>query len=128
MIGGGDFSQNRIIPDIIRSLTLNKYLEIRNPKSTRPWQHVLEPLRGYIDLSIDLYKSQKNSGESFNFGPRNKENYSVIEIVKIIQMRVANLKIKVDKNKSKFGSGLLKLNCKEANNSCLYPYFNTKKV
>lgn len=129
VIGGGDFSLNRIIPDVINSITSNKYLKIRNPKSTRPWQHVLEPLRGYIDLSIDLYKSHKNSGENFNFGPRNKENFSVKEIVKIIQTRLPNLKIKIDKKKFNFKeSGLLKLNCRKANKILgWYPYFNTKQ-
>ena len=128
VIGGGDFSLNRIIPDVIKSIKSNSILNIRSPKSTRPWQHVLEPLRGYIDLSIDLYKNCKNSGESFNFGPRNKENYSVIEIIKIIQSRIPHLRIKINKNSTFKESGLLKLNCKKAEKILGWkPYFNTKQ-
>ena len=97
VIGGGDWSANRLIPDGIRSLLRGKSIYLRNPKFNRPWQHVLEPLRGYIDLSIDLYKSSKNSGENFNFGPRSKENYKVIEIIKMIQTRIPNLEVKIDK-------------------------------
>ena len=128
VIGGGDFSSNRIIPDVIRSVTSNSILKIRSPKSTRPWQHVLEPLRGYIDLSIDLYKSSKNSGENFNFGPRSKENYKVIEIIKMIQTRIPNLEVKIDKKIDFKESGLLKLNCKKASKILSWtPYFNTKQ-
>jgi CDP-glucose 4,6-dehydratase len=67
VIGGGDFAENRIVPDLIRGVMSGTTVEIRNPESTRPWQHVLDPLTGYIvclESSIDAYKS-----ESFNFGP-----------------------------------------------------------
>ncbi len=129
VIGGGDFSHNRILPDIIRSLINKKVLKIRNPKSTRPWQHVLEPLRGYMDLSINLYHHLENSGESFNFGPNKKENFTVIEVVNFIKKIIPTLKIRIDKNNSFFKeSGLLKLNCNKAKNSLgWYPYLNTKQ-
>ncbi len=129
VIGGGDFSHNRILPDIIRSLINKKVLKIRNPKSTRPWQHVLEPLRGYMDLSINLYHHLENSGESFNFGPNKKENFTVIDVVNFIKKIIPTLKIRIDKNNSFFKeSGLLKLNCNKAKNSLgWYPYLNTKQ-
>ena len=129
VIGGGDFSENRIIPDVIRSLINNKKLNIRNPKSTRPWQHVLEPLRGYITLSINLYYQHIKSGDSFNFGPGKKENYNVIEVVNIIKKLAPNLKIKMNKSRLSFKeSGLLKLNCSKANKTIgWYPYLNTKQ-
>lgn len=115
VIGGGDFSNDRIIPDIFRSLFNNKKLIIRKPNSTRPWQHVLEPLRGYLDLSIDIHEGRVDSGNSFNFGPNSKENFSVIDIVKIIQKKIPKLKYKIDQNSSRFKeSGLLKLNCQKA--------------
>ena len=63
VIGGGDWSNNNLIPDIIRSIEGNKQLIIRNPKSTRPWQHVLDPLNGYIIFAYNLYfKNFKNGG------------------------------------------------------------------
>ncbi len=128
VIGGGDFSSNRIIPDVIRSIKSNSILKIRSPKSTRPWQHVLEPLRGYIDLSINLYKNYKNSGGNFNFGPRSKENFSVIEIIKMIQTRFPKLNVKIDKKFNFKESGLLKLNCKKASKILDWrPYLNTKQ-
>lgn len=115
VIGGGDFSINRIIPDAIRSISRNETLKIRSPKSTRPWQHVFEPLRGYIDLSINLYKNSIKSGESFNFGPKKGKNYSVLEVVNIIKKINPNLKTKIDNKKLKIKeSGLLKLNCNKA--------------
>jgi len=67
VIGGGDWSENRLMPDLIRSLTLDKQIEIRNPKSTRPWQHALDPIKGYL-LALEAALSQK-SEMSYNFGP-----------------------------------------------------------
>ncbi len=129
VIGGGDFSVNRIVPDAIRSISKNIPLDVRNPKSTRPWQHVFEPLRGYIDLSINLYKTNINSGESFNFGPRKSENYGVIDVVNVIRETVPSLKIKINKKKPLFKeSGLLKLNCKKAQKLLGWsPLVNTKQ-
>ena len=69
VIGGGDWAENRIIPDCIRSWAKNKTVLLRNPNSTRPWQHVLEPLSGYLNLAINLNESNKLHGEAFNFGP-----------------------------------------------------------
>ena len=128
VIGGGDFSKDRIIPDVIRSIITNSILKIRSPKSTRPWQHVLEPLRGYIDLSINLHQNFKNSGGNFNFGPRIRENFTVIEIIKMIKFRIPDLKVKIDKSFRIKESGLLRLNCKKANHMLNWkPYLNTKQ-
>ena len=80
VIGGGDFAENRIIPDLIRGVIKGNPVEIRNPDSTRPWQHVLDPLHGYL---LVLEKSLVGDvGTKFNFGPSDK-NLSVAEIVKI---------------------------------------------
>lgn len=69
VIGGGDFSPDRLVPDIIRSWQMKMPLQIRSPHSTRPWQHVLDPLSGYLKLMNDLLKRPDLSSESFNFGP-----------------------------------------------------------
>ena len=69
VIGGGDFSENRLIPDIIRSVLNGAQLDIRNPKSTRPWQHVLDPLSGYLRLAENIYDSKSGWDGAWNFGP-----------------------------------------------------------
>ena len=111
VIGGGDWSKDRLIPDIINSIQKKKIVKIRNPKSTRPWQHVLEPLNGYLCLASKLQKNNKLNGESFNFGPGKSKNYNVENIIKLIQKFFPNLKYKILKKEIFFESNLLKLNC-----------------
>jgi len=84
VIGGGDFSQDRILPDYFRSLLKNKKLILRSPNSIRPWQHVLDPLYGYLLLLMKLHKKQKLANSSFNFGPRKLSNQSVSNVVNLI--------------------------------------------
>ena len=69
VIGGGDWAEDRLIPDILRAFEHEKSVIIRNPNATRPWQHVLEPISGYILLAENLYKDPKAFAESWNFGP-----------------------------------------------------------
>jgi CDP-glucose 4,6-dehydratase len=83
VIGGGDWAIDRIIPDCVRAWTQKKTLYIRNPRATRPWQHVLEPLSGYLSLGERLYKSSTLHGQSFNFGPNNRESESVDDLIRI---------------------------------------------
>jgi len=81
VIGGGDWSENRIIPDIVRSLKINEKIKIRNPSSTRPWQHVLEPLCGYLILAERLNHKKIEYSNPFNFGPFIDSNRTVKELV-----------------------------------------------
>jgi len=81
VIGGGDWSENRIIPDVIRALKNKQNIRVRNPNSTRPWQHVLEPLVGYLLQAEKMYKSTDNYETSFNFGPNANSNRKVSELV-----------------------------------------------
>lgn len=83
VIGGGDWSENRIIPDIIRSLQSDTPIVLRNPSSIRPWQHVLEPVGGYIQLAEKLYHSPEVYGHSWNFGPEDTDTYTVEELTKL---------------------------------------------
>jgi CDP-glucose 4,6-dehydratase len=80
VIGGGDFSKNRIIPDLVRSLVKKKKIILRNPKATRPWQHVLDPLHGYLILGYLAYKKPKKFSQAFNFGPEYKQIINVKSI------------------------------------------------
>ena len=90
VIGGGDWSEDRIIPDVVKALINKKSVEIRNPNSTRPWQHVLEPLSGYLFLAKRLYTYHEGTNllnpfaSAFNFGPSNASNKTVLELVKKI--------------------------------------------
>lgn len=82
VIGGGDWAEDRLIPDIVRSLSQRKQIIIRNPKATRPWQHVLEPLSGYLLLGKLLYEKGQEFAEAWNFGPSDSSMMTVEEIVK----------------------------------------------
>jgi CDP-glucose 4,6-dehydratase len=77
VIGGGDWSEDRLLPDVFRSLIFGKELIIRNPNSVRPWQHVLEPLNGYMMLAEKLFSGDKSFAESWNFGPEEEDSKSV---------------------------------------------------
>lgn len=81
VIGGGDWSDNRLVPDIIRAMQRGQALEIRNPGSTRPWQHVLEPLSGYLLLAARLLADPDKYAGPWNFGPLPTQVYSVRQIV-----------------------------------------------
>ena len=84
VIGGGDLKQNRIIPDVIRSIKTKKNIILRSPNATRPWQHVLEPLSGYLLLGAKLMdkKIANKFKPNWNFGPNPKNSKKVIYIVK----------------------------------------------
>jgi CDP-glucose 4,6-dehydratase len=125
VVGGGDWSENRLIPDCIRSWSIKNKVIIRNPNSTRPWQHVLEAVYGYILLAINLYKNKALHGEAFNFGPPNNQNYKVITLVKLMRDNWKNVFWKILKSKKRDHkeSNLLKLNSKKA-----YVKLNWKSV
>lgn len=81
VIGGGDYAKDRIIPDIFRALSKDKPIEVRNPAAIRPWQHVLEPLHGYLTLAASLWNSPEKFATSYNFGPRLNDTFTVEELV-----------------------------------------------
>ena len=82
VIGGGDWSDNRLIPDCIRFIEAGKDIEIRNPIATRPWEHVLEPLSGYLKVGQKLIENPLEYATSFNFGPHISANKTVLEVVR----------------------------------------------
>jgi CDP-glucose 4,6-dehydratase len=85
VIGGGDRSVDRIVPDIIRSIENKEPITLRNPQATRPWQHVLDPLHGYLTLGMRLYQNPDLfSGEGWNFGPSNQSIKTVLELTHIL--------------------------------------------
>ena len=114
VIGGGDWSDDRLIPDCIKSWSKNKTTYIRNPYSTRPWQHVLEPLSGYIILSYNLSKNKNLNGQSFNFGPKFHEVATVKKILKLSIKYWDNAKIKIYNDNFFKEDKLLRLNSLKA--------------
>ncbi len=112
VIGGGDWSNDRIMPDIIRSIISKKKLVIRNPLATRPWQYVLETIYGYLLLGQKLNK--RLTGNSFNFGPNKDKKISVLDISKYINKKGLKFNYKIIKEKKKIESKSLALNSQKA--------------
>ena len=109
VIGGGDWSKDRIVPDCIKSWKNKKTVEIKNPNSTRPWLFVLEPLSGYLHLGSLLYRNKKLNGESFNFGPKFNMNLSVSKLVNLMSFKWPNSKVIIKKTKKNYEANLLQL-------------------
>lgn len=91
VIGGGDWSEDRLIPDLIRSISEEKTVMIRSPNSTRPWQHVLDCLSGYLQLGHFLLDGNQSFAEAWNFGPEKDGNRRVIEILEIFKEYINKL-------------------------------------
>ncbi|MBE0613500.1 MAG: CDP-glucose 4,6-dehydratase [Burkholderiales bacterium] len=116
VMGGGDWAADRIVPDCVKAWSAGSAVELRNPHSTRPWQHVLEPLSGYLSLALALSKKPELHGEPFNFGPPAQQNHSVLELVQQMALHWDQVRWQ-DVSRSVAGpyeSGLLKLNCDKA--------------
>ena len=110
VVGGGDWSKDRLIPDIVRSLMANKPIVIRNPNSVRPWQHVLEPIVGYLSLGMHLENQPLYFSQAYNFGP---ESEAVLSVEEMLQLAIAawgsgDYKIAQEANEP-HEAGLLKL-------------------
>ena len=115
VIGGGDWASDRLIPDFIRAILNNKVIVIRNPGSIRPWQHVLEPLTGYLMLSEQLYKSGVSFAESWNFGPNDDDAKSVQWVVeKLCDLWGNGASYELDKKLQPHEATYLKLDCSKA--------------
>jgi len=118
VIGGGDWAKDRIVVDCMEAWSMGELVEIRSPNATRPWQHVLEPLSGYLTLGQALYKDNSLDGEAFNFGPRAEQNHTVkellIDLSKYWHFDSVEKAFKVTDNIPFHEAGLLKLNCDKA--------------
>lgn len=130
VIGGGDWSTDRIVPDCIRALENNKPIELRNPRATRPWQHVMEPLSGYLLLGSRMYENPKKFQGSYNFGPESREMHTVHDIAKELISVWGAGEIKITKKDNDLPeAGLLHLNCDKAHHELgWYPRWDFKKT
>lgn len=115
VIGGGDWAKDRIVPDAMRAFLANKEdLIIRNPEAIRPWQHVFEPLRGYLLLGMTLFNQDLSKVGSWNLGPEEKDSQSVKSVLELIIKNLERGKYRVEPVKEKHESNLLKLDSTKA--------------
>lgn len=118
VIGGGDWAKDRIVVDCMRSWSREEVVEIRSPNATRPWQHVLEPLSGYLTLGAALKTNPALGGEPFNFGPRSGQNKTVLDLISDLSRHWHSADdekmYRVADNARFHEAGLLKLNCDKA--------------
>tara|TARA_B100000963_G_scaffold46529_1_gene34873 strand:+ start:5382 stop:6434 length:1053 start_codon:yes stop_codon:yes gene_type:complete len=114
VIGGGDWSDDRVVPDCFKSWSSNRKVVIRSPNSTRPWQHVLEVISGYLILAKNLNKKYHLHGEVFNFGPKDSQDKKVKDVILEIKKNLPSFRWMIKKNKSFYESNLLKLNSSKA--------------
>ena len=114
VVGGGDFSKNRLVPDIINSINNKTKLQIRNPNHIRPWQHVLDPLMGYLLLAKKQYlKKNLKQNHSWNFGPNSRSFKKVMDVIKFMKSK-KNFEYKILRKKNYKETEILKLNSKKA--------------
>lgn len=115
VIGGGDWSLDRLIPDVLRAFEKKEPVIVRNPIATRPWQHVLEPLSGYLVLAQYLYEEKNDFAEGWNFGPREEDCKPVSWILnKMVGHWGNGASWVLDKNNNPYEAGFLKLDCSKA--------------
>jgi CDP-glucose 4,6-dehydratase len=115
VIGGGDWAANRIVPDCIRAIEKNSPITLRSPNATRPWQHVLEPISGYLVLAARLYSSPGIFSGAWNFGPSTSQTRTVKEVAENIFQEIGQGSIKIEGTHPKQKeTNLLQLNCDKA--------------
>ncbi len=114
VIGGGDWSEDRLIPDLIRAVTKREHLQIRSPQATRPWQHVLESLSGYLVLGQQLLAGNRAFAEAWNFGPEPEGNRTVAEVLGKLSGHWPALRWQITKNPQLHEATLLYLDSSKA--------------
>lgn len=115
VIGGGDWSEDRLIPDIVKSIINKEVVEIRSPNATRPWQHVLEPLSGYLLVGQKLLEGDASYAQAWNFGPNEESSINVKKVLEYIKASWNELEYTInEKNATVHEATLLKLDCSKA--------------
>lgn len=130
VIGGGDWAQDRLVPDILNAIDHNETIIVRNPKAIRPWQHVLEPLSGYLLLLEDLYNNGEPFASAWNFGPKDDDCKSVEWILNRIKNEWNGVVTwKVEQDQQLHEAQLLKLDCSKAASLLnWYPFWDAKEA
>jgi len=115
VIGGGDWGKDRLIPDIMKGILNNEIIKIRNPDSVRPWQHVLDPLNGYLSLIEKQWSSGSEFSEGWNFGPIENDEKPVKWIIeKLTELCPKDVRYDIDNNVNLHEENYLRLNCNKA--------------
>jgi CDP-glucose 4,6-dehydratase len=115
IVGGGDWKEDRIVPDVMRAVTQGRKTLIRNPESTRPWQHVLEPVNAYLLLGKYLIEGRKEFSGAWNFGPADDANRTVLEVVQELQKSWPQIDFEIQHpRQTTHEAKLLKLDCSKA--------------
>ena len=115
VIGGGDWAEDRLVPDIMKATAGGGTVEIRNPNSTRPWQHVLEPLSGYLQLGQKLLENDARFAEGWNFGPADNCTLTVENAAEALKREWDEIKIKINApTEAPHEAKLLRLDCSKA--------------
>ncbi|MFA6195037.1 MAG: CDP-glucose 4,6-dehydratase [Sulfurimonas sp.] len=115
VIGGGDWAKDRLITDIMLSVSQGKKVTIRNPHATRPWQHVLEPLSGYLHIGQKLLEEKVEFGEAWNFGPSDEGSITVEDVVKNVKKHWNTIDYEINYDPNQLHeANLLKLDCSKA--------------
>jgi CDP-glucose 4,6-dehydratase len=116
IIGGGDWGEDRLVPDVMRATSQNQKVVLRNPRATRPWQHVLDPLAGYLLLGQKLLEGLPEFASAWNFGPQEIDQKSVLDVVRKLQTQWSQIDFEIVPDKDNFHeAALLKLDCSKAN-------------
>ena len=115
VIGGGDWAKDRLLTDIMLSVSKGKKVSIRNPQATRPWQHVLEPLSGYLTVGQKLLEEKVEFSDAWNFGPSDEGSITVEEVVKNVKKYWDKIEYKINSNQDQLHeASFLKLDCSKA--------------
>jgi CDP-glucose 4,6-dehydratase len=130
VIGGGDWAADRLIPDIVRALSENQPIQIRNPHSVRPWQHVLEPLNGYLTLATKMSKNPIMYADSFNFGPKAHDVLTVQQMTEMaLEIWGKGEFLFPDLDNQPHEAGLLSLSIKKAETILNWkPFWNAQQA
>ena len=115
VIGGGDWAKDRLLTDIMLSVSQNKRVSIRNPQATRPWQHVLEPLSGYLNIGQKLLEGRVEFADGWNFGPSDEGSISVEEVIFHVKKYWDKIEYEINQSPNQLHeANLLKLDCSKA--------------
>jgi len=115
VIGGGDWAKDRLMTDIMLSVSQGKKVSIRNPKATRPWQHVLEPLSGYLAIGQKLLEEKQEFGDAWNFGPSDEGSITVERVVQNVKKHWDKIEYEINCDPNQpHEANLLKLDCSKA--------------
>lgn len=130
VIGGGDWAEDRLLPDIMRAVSKEEKVIIRNPNATRPWQHVLEPLSGYLMLGQKLLEGRKEFAEGWNFGPDDESNICVEDVVSCVKSDWERVDYEIRSSQDNpHEAGFLKLDCSKAHSRLKWkPVWDIKKT